>query len=74
VVSGYCFALLLEGGEPADPPGFLTAIPGWREGDEFLAGERLARFRILGIAPVEEDEDDPAAELFDAFWLVEPAE
>jgi hypothetical protein len=72
-VSGYCFALLVEGGQPADPPGFLTAIPEWREGDEFLAGEQLARFRILGIAPVTHL-DDPAAEFFDAFWLVQPVE
>jgi hypothetical protein len=70
-VSGYCFALLVEGGEPADPPGFLTAIPEWRAGDEFLAGELLQRFRILGIAPVDDQDPDPVADLFDAYWTVE---
>jgi hypothetical protein len=70
-VDGFCFALMLEDGEPADPPAFVTAIPTWNEGDTFLAGENLQRFRIVGIAPIT-SEDDPAAETFDAFWLVRP--
>jgi hypothetical protein len=63
---------MLEDGEPADPAAFITVIPTWREGDEFLAGENLQRFRILGIAPV--DEGDEMQETFVAFWLVEPVE
>ena len=45
---GFRFLLLLEDGDSADPAAFLTAIPTWREGDEFLAGVDLERFRILG--------------------------
>jgi hypothetical protein len=62
--------LVLASGEPADPPAFNTILPTWREGDEFLAGENLQRFRIVAIAPVV-DEADEAGEFFDAFWLVE---
>jgi hypothetical protein len=42
----------------------------WREGDEFLAGELLQRFRIVGISPASSTRDE-AGEFFDAFWLVE---
>jgi hypothetical protein len=63
---------VLDDGGPAEPPGFVTVIPTWLEGDEFLAGEHLQRFRILGIAPV--DEDDEVPDTFAAFWLVEPVE
>jgi hypothetical protein len=60
---------MLEEGEPADPPAFVSAIPTWREGDEFLAGENLQCFRILGIAPV--DEANEVREVCDGFWMVE---
>ena len=63
------FALVLEDDKPADPPAFLTVIPTWREGDEFLAGRNLQRFRILGISPVDDHE---LRKTFQAFWLVEP--
>jgi hypothetical protein len=59
-----------RGRTPADGPAFNTIIPTWREGDEFLAGELLQRFQILGVSPV--DEDDDVREAFDGFWLVEP--
>lgn len=36
-------------GEPADPPAYLTAIPSWKPGDEFLAGSKLVKFRILDV-------------------------
>jgi hypothetical protein len=72
-MSGFRFALVLEDDEPADRPAFNTIVPTWREGDEFLAGELLQRFRIAGISPVK-DPGDPAAGAFDAFWLVEPVE
>lgn len=38
---GFRFLLMLEDGEPADPPAYLTAIPSWKPGDEFLAGSEL---------------------------------
>jgi hypothetical protein len=66
-MSGFRFALVLENAEPADPAVFPTAVPPWREGDPFLAGSELQRFRIVKILP-EWDED--AA--FQAVWVVEP--
>jgi hypothetical protein len=72
-VTSFRFALVLEDGEPADPPAFNTIIPTWREGDEFVAGVELQRFRIIGISPVT-DPDDPAIGMFAAFWVVEPVE
>jgi len=34
---GFGFLLVHPDGEPADPPAYLTAIPSWKPGDEFLA-------------------------------------
>jgi len=34
---GFRFLLVHPDGEPADPPAYLTAIPSWKPGDEFLA-------------------------------------
>jgi hypothetical protein len=48
-MSGYRFVLELPDGDAADPAIFNTAIPTWREGDEFLAGSELQPFRILSI-------------------------
>jgi hypothetical protein len=50
---------------------FNTAIPTWREGDEFLAGSELQRFRILAMSA---ELDPPASELVEAVWVVEPVE
>jgi hypothetical protein len=36
-------------GEPADPGMFITAIPNWKVGDEFLGGSDLQKFRILEV-------------------------
>ena len=58
---------MLEDGDPADPAVFLTAVPDWRIGDEFLGGADLQKFRILAIEP--EMEEDA---LFHAVWVVEP--
>jgi len=55
--------------EPADPAVFATIIPRWQEGDEFLAGTELQRFRILAI-DASTDENDT----FHAVWVVEPTE
>jgi hypothetical protein len=43
VTGGFRFFLVLEDGEPADPGMFVTAIPTWKPGDEFLAGSELRR-------------------------------
>jgi hypothetical protein len=50
-MNGYRFLLVLEDGEPADPPAFITVLPEWHPGDEFLAGAELQRFRIRAIDP-----------------------
>jgi hypothetical protein len=70
-MAGYRFALLLENGEPADPPALSTRLSVWRGGDEFVAGAGLQRFRILAISQIT-DTAGEAAEFFDAVWLVEP--
>jgi hypothetical protein len=70
-VAGPSFALVLEDGGRPTPPAFITPISACREGDEFRAGERRIRFRIVGISPLT-DAADPAAGVFDAFWIVEP--
>jgi hypothetical protein len=46
---GFRYFLIQPDGEPADPGVFLTAIPSWKVGDEFLAGANLTKFRILDI-------------------------
>ena len=61
-MSGYRFVLELPDGDVVDPAMFVTAIPSWREGDEFLAGRELQRFHILSIH-AELDLPDVAAEL-----------
>jgi hypothetical protein len=71
-VAGFRFLLVLPDGEPADPALFPTVIPTWRVGDEFPAGPKLQRFRILAIEPVRDPQT--ARETFDAVWIVEPAD
>jgi hypothetical protein len=46
---GFRFVLIHLDGEPADPGMFVTAIPIWKAGDEFLAGPELVKFRILDV-------------------------
>jgi len=46
---GFRFLLVQPDGEPADPGMFVTAIPSWKVGDEFLAGSALVKFRILEV-------------------------
>lgn len=62
------YLLALASGEPADPPSFVTEVPGWQVGDTFLAGEELQRFRILAI-----DSRLDLAE-WDALLVVDPVE
>ena len=66
-MAGFRFALTLANGEPADPGVFETITPRWQEGDTFLAGAHLQRFRIVAIEPAT----DPGVE-FNAVWTVEP--
>jgi hypothetical protein len=51
VPGGFRFYLVHKDGEPADPAMFVTAIPTWKVGDEFLGGSNLQRFRTLAIEP-----------------------
>ena len=46
---GFRFLLIHPDGEPADPGMFVTAIPNWKTGDEFLAGSDLVKFRIVDV-------------------------
>ena len=46
---GFRFLLVHPNGEPADPGMFVTAIPSWKPGEEFLAGSALVKFRILDV-------------------------
>jgi len=66
------FLLMLRGGEPVDPAAFVTAVPNWREGEEFMVSSGK-RFRIVGI---NEDIDvDELEALFErginGIWVVE---
>jgi hypothetical protein len=70
-MADYRYALVLENGEPADPPALNTRFSVWREGDEFVAGAELQRFRILGISQ-RTDKHGEVAECFDACWSVKP--
>ena len=63
--------LELPDGDVADPAMFVIAIPTWREGDEFLAGRELQRFRILSF---HAELDPLGSELVEAVWVVEPVE
>jgi hypothetical protein len=58
---------VLEDGEPADPGAFLTSIPNWKPGDEFLAGRALVKYRIVAI-----DDEDPPPD-FSGIFVVAPA-
>jgi hypothetical protein len=66
-VPPYRFLLMLENGEAADPPAFISDEPDWNVGDTFVAGGR--RFRILKISDREIAE--VTAHIFDALWTVE---
>jgi hypothetical protein len=66
-VQPYRFLLVLANGEAADPPAFVSAVPGWNVGDTFEAGGR--RFRILEISSREMAE--VTAHAFEAVWTVE---
>jgi hypothetical protein len=50
---GFRFLLVHPDGEPADPGMFVTAIPSWKVGDEFLAGSALRKFRVVDVSNEE---------------------
>jgi hypothetical protein len=54
-MAGFLFRLELEGGTPADPPTFETAVHTWRPGDTIPLGRR--ELRVVGIR--DDDADDP---------------
>jgi hypothetical protein len=54
-MAGFPFRLELEGGTPADPPMFETAVPTWRPGDTIPLGRR--ELRVVGIR--DDDADRP---------------
>ena len=62
------FALVTPDHQPADPFFYNTALDGWREGDQFLAGDELRKFRIVSILPLE---GDALSREFQAIWTVE---
>jgi hypothetical protein len=51
-------------------PCLRRSIPTWAEGDTFLAGTELVRFRILAIDAMMDP--DEARDTFHAVWVVEP--
>lgn len=57
VTFGFRFVLVHPDGEPADPAVFVTAIPSWNVGDEFLAGTDLVKFRILDVSAEDVPEE-----------------
>ncbi len=54
----FTFKLELETGKPVEPATFVTAVPGWRPGDQVLVRPGLA-FRVLevreGVLVVEQE-------------------
>jgi len=65
----FCFLLVLENDEPADPPAFVTAVPNWTVGETIWIGDG-ERFRILEI---QTDIDDELVEQgFHGVFPVEP--
>jgi hypothetical protein len=55
-MAGFLFRLELEGGTPADPPTFETAVPNWRPGDTIPLG-RDRILRVIDTRLGREDED-----------------
>jgi hypothetical protein len=67
------YLLVLPDGQPPDPAAFVTAVPNWGVGEEFMVS-RGGRFRILGIN--EEIDVEGLEELYErginGIWMVEP--
>jgi len=56
-VADFRYALVTPDHKPTDPAFLNTAVPDWREGDEFLTGNDLRKFRILAILPLLGDDE-----------------
>jgi hypothetical protein len=54
-MAGFLFRLELEGGTPADPPTFATAVPTWRPGDTIPPGRSM--LSVIGVR--DDDADRP---------------
>jgi hypothetical protein len=52
-MAGFLFRLELEGGTPADPPMFETAVHTWRPGDTIPLGRKTLR-----VVDVRDDDAD----------------
>ena len=63
------YLLVLPDGEPPDPAAFVTAIPNWGVGEEFMVAG-LKRFRILDIN--DEIDADGLERGINGIWMVEP--
>jgi hypothetical protein len=48
-MAGFLFRLELEGGTPADPPTFETAVPTWRPGDTIPLGRRNFAWLVFAM-------------------------
>lgn len=66
---GFKYVLELADGDVADPAMFITAVPDWQVGDEFLASRELKKFRILSITP---NLDEAKLDVWHGVWVVEP--
>jgi hypothetical protein len=66
------YLLVLRDGQPPDPAAFVTAVPNWRIGEEFMVAG-LKRFRILGIN--DEIDREGLEELYNrginGIWMME---
>jgi hypothetical protein len=65
-VSGFRFRLYSDDQDELGE--FVTAVPNWSQGDEFMTGDGR-RFRIVGIVPVDDD-----VGVYNSLWKVEPVE
>lgn len=65
------FLLRLADGEPCDPPAFVTVVPTWHVGDEFL----ITPDTKLRILEIDAEIDEQLVEQgFNGIWYVEPVE
>jgi hypothetical protein len=64
------YLLVLENGTPANPPAFVTDHAEWREGDSFAIPDGTS-FEIRAATRIGHDQ---IADLFDAIWVVRPAD
>jgi hypothetical protein len=62
------YLLRLPNGEPYDPPAFVTVMPTWHVGDEFL----ITHDRRLRILAIDADIPDELFEQgFNAIWTID---